>query len=79
MLRGVVLLPFVPFVVCRVAACLGPVLGRHGCAAALKWGVGEWIHKCAPESGQEAPLAIALRLLQPQCTGKLLRGGDGPR
>ena len=27
-----------PFVVYRVAACLGTVWGCHGCAAALFWG-----------------------------------------
>ena len=72
------MLAFGLVVVCHAAACLGPVWGRHGCAAAAKWGLGDWIHKGAPKAAREAPLVITLRPLQPQCTGKLLRGGDGP-
>ena len=32
------MLAFGLVVVCQAAACLGPVLGRHGRAAALFWG-----------------------------------------
>ena len=66
-------------VVSHAAACLGPVWGRHGCAAALKWGLGEWIHKSRPKAAREAPLAVALCPVQRNCTRKLLRGRDGPR
>ena len=55
------------FVVVLGAAWLG--LGRHAGAAAAKWGLGEWIHKGAPESGREAPLAFALRPLQHSAPG----------
>ena len=66
-------------VVFHEAACLGLVGGRHGSAAAAKWGLGDWIHKGAPKAAREAPLAVALCPVQHCCTGELLRGGNGPR
>ena len=68
-----------------LAVFVGPGAASWGClgasrvAAAAKWGLGEWIHKSAPESGREAPLAVALCPVQHCCTGELLRGGNGPR
>ena len=53
-------------------------MGAPRAAAALKWGLGEWIHKGAPESGREAPLAIALLSGKASCKTKTHRGGDGP-
>ena len=52
----------VAVVVVLGAAWLGS--GAPRAAGAAKWGLGEWIHKGAPESGREAPLAVALRPLQ---------------
>ena len=41
-----------PFVVYRVAACLGTVWGRHARPRAAKWELGEWIHKGAPKAAE---------------------------
>ena len=58
-----------------LAVFVGPGAASWGClgasrvAAAAKWELGEWIHKSAPESGREAPLAFALRPLQHSAPG----------
>ena len=66
-------------VVCRVAACLGPVWGRHGRAAALFWGYERgWIR--APKlASRDATLANTLRPSAKIATSKPHGGGDGPR
>ena len=54
-------------------------LGRHGRAAAAKWGLGEWIHKSAPKAAREAPLAVGLCPVQHSCTGKSSGAVTGAR
>ena len=66
-------------VVCRVAACLGPVWGRHGRAAALFWGYERGWIRCSQLASRDATLANTLRPSAKIATSKPHGGGDGPR
>ncbi len=66
-------------VVCRVAACLGPVWGRHGRAAALFWGYERGWIRGSQLASRDATLANALRPSARIATSKPHGGGDGPR
>ena len=68
-----------PFVVYRVAACLGTVWGCHGCAAALFWGYERGWIRGSQLASRDATLANTLRPSAKIATSKPHGGGDGPR
>ena len=73
------MLAFGLVVVCQAAACLGPVLGRHGRAAALFWGYERGWIRGSKLTSRDATLANALRPSAKIATGKPHGGGDGLR
>ena len=79
LLAGVVLLWGSVVVVDRAAAWLGPVWGRHGCAAALFGAVSEAGSEAPSWRPCDATLANVLRPSAKIATSKPHGGGDGPR